>query len=500
MNFMKRWIQTFLDNSSMSWPVFLLSLLLLILGGGSAWYVNYLYQDLSRVLDLNVASVRAAEELEIGLREIRTQLNEYIHGSAGIETVEIKQLFQNTDYWLGEAERLATTAHEQEIIIRLKSGYQHFFESMTDLMESDEDQDIRNEFRPLINNILSKEIIAPAHEYLEFNEATMVAVSQEHKIFSKRIANALTVISICGSIGGFGAGILVARRMARSLVEMNLPLTLAAGKLSEIVGPIRIATKVNMTELKSLLDVIASEVEQVVLRLQRSQTEIMRSEKLAAIGKLAAGTAHELRNPLMSIKLLVQSAILRDDILRKDDLKMMEQELSRVERTVQNLLEFARLPQMSKEQLNPVSLIDQCIRLVQGRAQIQGVAIHTQVIGNPELFTADPSQLTQVILNILMNSLDACSQGDEINITLKAEKSNSIHEEGRLKFVIEDSGKGFTPEILSRVFDPFVSDKESGTGLGLSICKQIVEAHKGEIFAFNRPNKGAMVGFGLPVA
>jgi signal transduction histidine kinase len=116
------------------------------------------------------------------------------------------------------------------------------------------------------------------------------------------------------------------------------------------------------------------------------------------------------------------------------------------------------------------------------------------------LFTADPSQLTQVILNILMNSLDACSQGDEINITLKAEKSNSIHEEGRLKFVIEDSGKGFTPEILSRVFDPFVSDKESGTGLGLSICKQIVEAHKGEIFAFNRPNKGAMVGFGLPVA
>lgn len=496
----KRWMKSFLKNTSMSWPVFLLSLLLLIMGGGSAWYVNYLYQDLARVLDLNVASVRAAEELEIGLREIRTQLNEYIHGSAEIQTLEINSLFHSTDYWLAEAERLATTSHEQEIIVRLKAGYQHFFESMNQLLDTDEDQDVRNEFRPLINDIFTKEIIAPAHEYLEFNEATMVAVSKEHKIFSKRIANSLMVIAICGSFGGFGAGILVARRMARSLVDLSLPLTLAAGKLSEIVGPIRIATNVNLAELKNLLDIIAVEVERVVMRLQKTQEEILRSEKLAAIGQLAAGTAHELRNPLMSIKLLVQSATLRDELLKKDDLKMMEQELSRVERTIQNLLEFARQPQMSVEQLNPANLIDQCIRLVRGRAQIQGIAIQTNVSGGHVALRADPSHLTQVILNILMNSLDACSQGDQITISLKTEIGDGSSEFGYLKFSVEDTGKGIAPALLPRVFDPFVSDKESGTGLGLSICKQIVEAHKGEIFASNRPHKGAIVGFSLPIS
>lgn len=499
MKFLKRWKKTFLTNTSMSWPVFLLSLLLLIMGGGSAWYVNFLYQDLARVLELNVASVRAAEELEIGLREIRSQLNEYIYGTADIETLEIRKLIESTDFWLAEAERLATTPHEQEIIVRLNAGYQHFSDNMNRLLDAAEDRDYRSQFRPLINEILTKEIIVPAHEYLEFNETTMLAVSQEHKVFSKRIANGLVLIGICGSIGGFGAGVLVARRMARSLVELKLPLTLAAGKLSEIVGPIRIATNVNMTELKNLLDVIAVEVERVVMRLQKAQEDMLRSEKLAAIGQLAAGTAHELRNPLMSIKLLVQSAVLRDDPLKKDDLTMMEQELSRVERTVQNLLEFARQPQMSVEPINPADLIDQCLRLVQGRAQIQGVSIETQVESKSLPILADPSQLTQVILNILMNSLDACREGDAITITLKSEANGALPDRSSVRITVEDTGKGIAPELLPKVFDPFISDKASGTGLGLSICKQIVEAHKGEIFASNRPPHGAMVGFTLPL-
>ncbi|HYX36171.1 MAG TPA: ATP-binding protein [Oligoflexus sp.] len=478
----------------MSWPVFLLSLLLLIMGAGSAWYVNHLYQDLSRVLELNVASVRAAEELEIGLHEIRTQLNDYIHGNSDISAQDIPRLFESTDRWLAEAERLATTQTEQKIIEQLKKGYQHFFESMNQLIETkDDDRGLRRGFRPLINEIMTKEIIEPAHAYLDYNEATMLAVAQEHKIFSKRIANGLMIIAICGSIGGFGAGILVARRMTRSLVELNLPLTMAAGKLSEIVGPIRISTGLNLGELKSILDIIAVEVEQVVMRLQQTQEDILQSEKLAAIGQLAAGTAHELRNPLMSIKLLIQAALLRDDVLQKADLNMMEQELTRVERTIQNLLDFARQPAMSMEPIQPLRLVDQCIRLVQGRAQIQGVSIHTEVEGEPLSLHGDPSQLTQVILNILMNSLDATSQGDEIKLILSTQGQEGI------KFMAQDSGRGIQPELLPKIFDPFVSDKESGTGLGLSICKQIIEAHHGEMFALNRQTKGAIVGFYLPV-
>jgi two-component system sensor histidine kinase HydH len=482
----------------MSWPVFLLSVLLLLTGAGSAWYVNHLYQDLSQVVELNVASVRAAEELEIGLREIRSQLNEYIHGSADIDQLQLESLFQNTNFWLAEADRLATTAQEREIIVRLKQGYRHFMDSMNLLLRGGDDRAARNAFRPLIYDILTKEIIAPAHEYLDYNEATMQTVSQQHKIFSKRIANGLMVIAVCGAIGGFGAGVLVARRMARSLVELNLPLTLAAGKLSEIVGPIRIATSANFSELKSLLDVIAVEVDRVVMRLQKTQAEIHRSEKLAAIGQLAAGTAHELRNPLMSIKLLIQAALLRDEHLRKEDLKMMEQELTRVERTIQNLLEFARQPHMCVESLDPIGLMEQCLRLVQGRAQIQGVSIRTRIEAEPTIVEGDVSQLTQVLLNMLINSLDVTAQGDEIQITVQTERSADEPGSQILKFLVDDTGPGIPPDILPRIFDPFVSSKEAGTGLGLSICRQIIEAHGGEMFATNRSN-GARVGFSLPV-
>ncbi|WP_141736191.1 sensor histidine kinase [Oligoflexus tunisiensis] len=498
MTFLRHFIKTFLKNTTMSWPVFLLSVLLLLTGAGSAWYVNHLYQDLSQVVELNVASVRAAEELEIGLREIRNELNEYIHGTADIDELDLESLFRNTDYWLAEAERLATTPHEKEIIVRLKAGYRHFLDSMNQLLSGVDDRESRNAFRSLIYGILTKEIIAPAHEYLDFNEATMQTLSQEHRIFSKRIANGLMVIAICGAIGGFGAGVLVARRMARSLVELNLPLTLAAGKLSEIVGPIRIATSANLTELKSLLDVIAVEVDRVVMRLQKTQAEIHRSEKLAAIGKLAAGTAHELRNPLMSIKLLIQAALLRDDLLKKEDLEMMEQELIRVERTVQNLLEFGRQPLMCIEPLNPIDVLDPCIRLVQGRAQIQGVSIRTRIEAEPASLKGDVSQLTQVLLNILMNSLDATAHGDEIQITVKTERLTDDPAAQRLKFMVDDTGPGIPPEILPRIFDPFVSSKQTGTGLGLSICRQIIEAHGGEIFAANR-SVGATVGFSLPM-
>lgn len=484
----------------MSWPVFCLSLLLLILGAGAAWYVNHLYQGLSRILDLNVASVRAAEELEIGLREIRTSLNEYTYGYADVETLDFPRLFEGTDRWVAEVERLATTAHEQEIIEKLHHGYDHFLQQMNHLLNDENDDDRQQQLRLMIDEILTREIIEPAHAYLDYNENTMQVVAEEHKIFSKRIANALLLIAICGSIGGFGAGVLVARRMTRSLIELKLPLSLAAGKLSEIVGPIRVSTGLDLNELKRILDVIAVEVEGVVLRLQRSQQEILHSEKLVAIGKLAAGAAHEIRNPLMSIKLLIQSALLGEGgfALQTADLKMMEQEISRLERTVQQLLEFARQPPISIGTITPALLIDQSIRLLQGRAKIQNVRLLAHVDNARTSFKGDHQQLTQVILNILINSLDASEPGGAIHVTAEEEVLTGLQR--RIRFVIDDEGRGIPEDLLPHIFDPFVSNKEAGTGLGLSVSKQIVEAHQGEIFASNRESRGTRVGFSIPLA
>lgn len=480
-------------------PVFLLSFLLLFLGASAAWYVQHLYQGLSDVLDLNVASVRAAEELEIGLREIRSSVNDFAFDDTQQDFGLIMQLKRDTDKWLREAEILATTSKEQELIRQIKAGYSHFFEELGRASTFRSDQPAKQTLRRLTTSILTKEIIAPTHEYLDFNEGTMVAVAQQHRIFSNRFALAMLIIGVCGSAGGFFAGHFSSRRMKRTMVELNLPLSAAAGKLAEVAGPIRLDTSLDLRELKRILEAIAREVEKVVMRLQTTQQEVMKSEKLAAIGRLAAGTAHEIRNPLMSIKLLIQATLAtpQEVVLSEQELRLIEKEISRLERTVQNLLDFARPPVISRTNVSLRNLIQRCTDLVSGRASIQTINIRKSCQGADYFVEGDSEQLSQVILNLLINSLQSTPPAGEITVSMELEAATESRGE-RVKVSVQDTGLGIPEQILPVAFEPFISGKESGTGLGLSISKQIIEAHSGEVFAHNLDEGGAVVGFLLP--
>ena len=313
-----------------------------------------------------------------------------------------------------------------------------------------------------------------------------------------RTALGLLLLGICGPVSGLFAGYGIAREVHRSIVRLSVAVSDTAGKLEAVVGPLTLSKRVSLEELEVALHAIAKRVGSVVERLQQSQKDAQRSQQLATLGQLAAGFAHELRNALMPMKILVQAAMSHSPTPRLEgpDLSVLNQEISRVERAVQTLLEFARPNRPAKELFDLRGVIEETAALFNRRAAMLGWAIGIRMPQHPVLICADTGQIRQVVLNLLLNALDAVANGGRVRAELMEDKRHDP--EGWVTMRIADTGCGLPAQLGTRIFDPFVSTKETGVGLGLSICKRIVEDHGGRITAADRPEGGAIFTVELP--
>src|SRR5262249_34266788 len=152
------------------------------------------------------------------------------------------------------------------------------------------------------------EILRPAQEYLDYNEEEIQRSSEENQRMAGRMVVGLLLLGVCGPVAGLTAGYGIARVVSGWVVRLSVPIQDAAGRLSEVVGPVTVSAGLGLDELEGALRRLAEQVGAVVGRLQQSQREALRAEQLAAVGQMAAGMAHELRNPLTSMKILIQSA------------------------------------------------------------------------------------------------------------------------------------------------------------------------------------------------
>lgn len=353
--------------------------------------------------------------------------------------------------------------------------------------------------RGLIDNVLIKEIQRPAHDFLDVNEREADDSVKENQGFADRLAYGLLMLGVCGSGAGLLAGFGLARAINRRLVQLSVPIRNAAGRLDEVVGPIIFDASADLEQIETVLHQIADQIGAIIDRLRESERQVLQAEQLASVGQMAAGMAHELRNPLTSMKILVQAAMAGDSSgpgLAGRDLIVLEEEITRLERLVQSFVEFARPPQIEKRTLEVRPLVEQTIALVAGRAAVTGTRIELVMADGQEpiLANLDPGQFRQVLLNLLMNSLDAGSRGGLIEVYLDNGPA------GYLTLRVADRGCGLPADLGPRIFAPFVTTKETGLGLGLSICKRIAEAHSGDITAANRPGGGAEFTLRLPLA
>ena len=228
--------------------------------------------------------------------------------------------------------------------------------------------------------------------------------------------------------------------------------------------------------------------------LQQRDREVLRAEQLAALGQLAAGVAHEVRNPLTSIKLLVQAELESRSPggMAPEDLKVIVSEVLRMERSLQSFLDYARPPNPQRQQVDLETVVQNVMGLVRVRAERQHVEMQLVFPESGVPISADVNQMQQVVLNLALNAIDAMPQGGRLTFTTG--RRGDLAE-----LTVSDTGPGISEEMQERLFQPFATNKETGLGLGLVITRRILEAHGGRVTAENLSGHGALFRVTLPV-
>jgi two-component system, NtrC family, sensor kinase len=258
------------------------------------------------------------------------------------------------------------------------------------------------------------------------------------------------------------------------------------------------------TENVAWTHTLEQRVEQKTRELRRAHEHALHTEKMASIGKMAAVLAHEINNPLSGI--LTYAKLLRKYLdhadngrdRRKeicDSLDLIASESRRCGDLVKNLLTFSRTTPMNLQPTNVNSVIDQALRLIQHQVELSAIHVEEHLDPDLPLIDCDGAQIEQVLLALLMNATDAMPQGGNLWITSTADA-----EANQLRIVVRDDGAGIPPEILPRIFEPFLTTKETGrgVGLGLAISQSILERHNGTMAVQSEVGKGTTFTVTLP--
>jgi signal transduction histidine kinase len=273
------------------------------------------------------------------------------------------------------------------------------------------------------------------------------------------------------------------------------------GELSRSLNNMLKRLAENKEDLKAHID----SLERANKEIQEAQNEIIRSEKLASVGRLAAGVAHEIGNPigivLGYLDLLNGNGLTDEE--RKDFLDRMETEIRRVHEIIRQLLDFSRASSGLPEEIDVHGVLSKTLDILKPQPMMEDVVIDLRLEASKQRVLADPGQLQQVFLNIIMNAADALvggafPQGEGKAKTLVIESRNV---ENTIEMYFSDNGPGTTKEDLDRIFDPFFTTKDpgKGTGLGLSVSYRIIEALGGRIRAKSDEGEGTTITVALPL-
>jgi len=305
------------------------------------------------------------------------------------------------------------------------------------------------------------------------------------------------LITLAGMTVAIILGLFVAGKImdpVRRLIKASQQVT--EGSLKPDIGPI------SDGEIGVLQNTFKEMVEAMGRRRAESQNRLMMSEKQASVGRLAAGVAHEINNPLTGVltytHMLLRRKDLPDDI--RADLQTIAEATDRVRKIVKGLLDFSRQTKLDREQIDVNRLVASTTSIMENQALVRGVSIEFVPDENLPMVNMDRNQFQSVLMNMLLNALDATEAGDKITVSTRNKESPNEAGQQGIEITIADTGCGIAQEHLGKLFDPFFTTKEvgHGTGLGLAVSLGIVQRHGGTIKVNSQPGKGSAFTIWVP--
>lgn len=461
-------------------PTVIVSSVLLTIGVGMAFYVYRWNATVSAQLDDRVASVLAAEELVLAIRDLRLEL---AHFAASGETEFLIAAQEAARAAVGNARRLDALGSERanrSLVQQLQNVAERI--ANIDSAPAQNVEQIRNE--------LTAGLLADALNRLQAERAAVTDDSRQNRILAERVGTSVALLGLCGAAAGLVTGLGVARGVARSVEELGGTVHKLHESLTD--GELSIEPPTELRELVTAMSRVRDQTAGMVTELERSRESAARADQLAAVGQLAAGIAHELRNPLTAIKLLVDSALDAGDGLDGRELAVIAEETQRMHQMLQTFLDFARPPKLAVQETSLSELCQQAVEVARPRARRLGIVIVVKALPAVSVLV-DPRQLRQVLLNLIINAIDAQPTGGRIDLS-----SSLLADSDQVVIEVADAGPGIDDEVADRIFEPFVSTKDTGIGLGLAVSRRIIQSHDGELGAENLAGGGAKFRIVLP--
>jgi len=455
--------------------------------------LNRLQTDRSQLLAKDVAGLEAAQEMEVRLRQVRSHSFLYVLEPTSVRKRILDEDHAQFEMALYKARDAADRPEELVLIARVELGYQAYIGELYDQSRWPPNGSTIQQYLAWADSHPLQPLLKPCDELLAINRQSMETTAASNAELTLQTRWMMILLGTLGPLAGLIGGAGVAWGLSRSFTKLQLRIRDTHAELDRDLGSIQVAADGDVRHLDRQMEMVLARVRTVVDQLQTQQRDLDRAEQMAAVGHLAAEVAHEVRNPLTGVKLLIEAAIrpASPRAMEPAELQMILNEIGRIERTVQGLLDFARPSHLDRREVNFGELLRGVIESMRGRAEARSIQILWTPPSLPVRVFADCDQVIAALSNLLINAIEASPIRGEVRVELR-------WDEAGIRVIITDSGPGIAPAMLAKLFTPFATGKPTGTGLGLFVVRRIVREHGGELTAQNDTIGGARFEVQLP--